>query len=148
MNYINCFRFSDTSDYGLFIYFVILGLHLWHMEVPRLGVKSELELLAHTTATMRDLSHICDLHHSSWQCQILNQLSEARIWTCVLMDTSQVHYAEPWWELCLIYFLYLVESLWISLLPRHSQSDIECRLCERYIAHGCPSLTSNGGNSI
>ena len=25
-----------------------------------------------------DLSHVCDLHHSSWQRQILNPLSEAR----------------------------------------------------------------------
>ena len=37
-------------------------------------------------------SHICDLHHSSQQCQILNPLSEARDWTHILMDTSQVHY--------------------------------------------------------
>ena len=27
------------------------GLHLWHMEVPRLGAESELWLLAYTTAT-------------------------------------------------------------------------------------------------
>ena len=33
--------------------------------------------------------HIFDLHHSSQQCQILNLLSEARVGTCVLMDTSQ-----------------------------------------------------------
>ena len=30
---------------------VCLGLHPWHMEVPRLGVKMELYLLAYTTAT-------------------------------------------------------------------------------------------------
>ena len=35
----------------LFIYFVFLGPHPWHMEVPRLGVESELQLLACTTAT-------------------------------------------------------------------------------------------------
>jgi len=34
---------------GAFIFF--LGLHLWHMEVPRLGVKLELQLPAYTTAT-------------------------------------------------------------------------------------------------
>ena len=35
------------------IYFLsfFLGLHLWHMEVPRLGVESELQLPAYTTAT-------------------------------------------------------------------------------------------------
>ena len=30
------------------------------------------------------------LQHSSWQCQILNPLSEARDWTCILMDTNWV----------------------------------------------------------
>ena len=35
----------------LFIYlFIFLGLHLQHMEVPRLGVKSELKLPAYTKA--------------------------------------------------------------------------------------------------
>ena len=34
-----------------------------HMEVPRLGVESELQLPASTTATATpDLSRICDLH--------------------------------------------------------------------------------------
>ena len=52
---------------------------MWHMEVPRLGVESQLQLPASTTATaVPDLSHICDLHHSSWQCWILNPLSKAR----------------------------------------------------------------------
>ena len=46
--------------------FAFLGLHPWHMKVPRLGVESELQLPAYTTAiTMPDPSHICDLHHSS-----------------------------------------------------------------------------------
>ena len=46
--------------------FCFLGPHLWHMEVPRLGVESELQLLAYATAiAMPDLSRICDLHHSS-----------------------------------------------------------------------------------
>ena len=31
-------------------FFSPLGLHLRHMEVPRLGVKSELQLPAYTTA--------------------------------------------------------------------------------------------------
>ena len=48
-------------------------------EVPRLGVKSELELLAYATATATwDPSCICDLLHSSRQPWILNPLSEAR----------------------------------------------------------------------
>jgi len=40
----------------LFIYF--LGPHPWHREVPRLGVKSELQLPAYTiAAATRDPSH-------------------------------------------------------------------------------------------
>ena len=47
---------------------------------------------ATATATPPDLSHICDLHHSSWQCRIFNPLSEARDQTCIFMDTGQVHF--------------------------------------------------------
>ena len=72
------------------------------MEVPRLGVKSELQLLAYITATATpDSSHVCNLYHSSQQCQILNLLSKARNQTHVLMDTSRIHYCRatkgiPW----------------------------------------------------
>ena len=38
------------------------------MAVPRLGVMLELQLPATGTATATwDRSHVCDLHHSSWQ---------------------------------------------------------------------------------
>ena len=53
--------------------FFFLGMHLWHMEVLRLGVELELLMLAIATATATpDLSCICNLHYSSWQCWILN----------------------------------------------------------------------------
>ena len=49
------------------------------MEVPGLGVKLELKLLAYATAIATlDLSHIINLYHSLWQGWILNPLSEAR----------------------------------------------------------------------
>ena len=55
------------------------------MEVPRLGVKSELQLLAYATdAATWDPSSVCDLHHS-W---ILNPLSKAWNQTQALMYTS------------------------------------------------------------
>ena len=58
---------------------------------PRLGVKLELQLPAMASATaMRDPSHVSDLHHSSWQHQILNPLSEARDRTLILMGASQI----------------------------------------------------------
>ena len=61
------------------------------MEVPRLGLESELQLPAYATAiAMTDLSRICNLHHSSQQWQILNTLSEARDWTWNLMVPSQI----------------------------------------------------------
>ena len=61
------------------------------MEVPRLRVESELQLLAYTTAAAtRDPSCVSDLCHSSQQCQILNALSEARDRTLVLMDTCRI----------------------------------------------------------
>ena len=34
----------------LFLFF--LGLNLWHMDIPALGVESELQLPAHTTANV------------------------------------------------------------------------------------------------
>ena len=62
------------------------------MEVPRLGAKSELQLLAYATATATsDPRHICNLPRSSRQGQILNALSEARDRTHILMVTSWVH---------------------------------------------------------
>ena len=76
-----------------FFFLGFLGLHPRHMEVPRLGVKPELQLLACTTATATQIPRcICDLHHSSRQRQILNPLSKARDQTRVLMDTSRIHY--------------------------------------------------------
>ena len=59
-------------------FFFFSELHLQHMEVPRLGVKWELQLWATTATATQDQSHICDLYHSSGQHQILNPLSEAR----------------------------------------------------------------------
>ena len=62
-----------------FFLFVFLGPHPWHMEGPRLGAESELQLPAYTTGTATpDPSRVCDLHHRSWQHQILNPLSKGR----------------------------------------------------------------------
>ena len=61
------------------------------MEVPGLGVESELQLPAYDTATETpDPSHVFNLHHSSRQLQILKPLSEARDRTHNLKDTSRV----------------------------------------------------------
>ena len=68
-------------------------MRMWRMEVPRLGVESELQLLAYATATATpDPSHVCNLHHGSWQHWILIPLSEARDQIHHLMDPSRVHH--------------------------------------------------------
>ena len=38
-------------DIIVFTYFFFLESHLWHIGLPRLGAKSELQLPAYTTAT-------------------------------------------------------------------------------------------------
>ena len=85
--------FACIQDYFLFLFLLLffLGPHLWHMKVSRLGVKLEMQLLAYATATaMPYPSCICNLHHSSWQCLILNPLNESGDQTHILMDTSWV----------------------------------------------------------
>ena len=63
----------------LLLLLLFLGPHPQHMETSRLGVKSELQPLAYTTASpMPDLSLIYNLHHSSRQCRISDPLREAR----------------------------------------------------------------------
>ena len=114
------FKFSFSFIY-LFIYLLFLGAHLWHMEVPRSGVKSELQLLAYTTATtMLDLSCVCDLHHSSWQRQIAHgnarslihwarpEIEPASSWILVRIVST-----EPQWELLV---LFSMDTAWTHLI--------------------------------
>ena len=47
----NRIQFYKYKKLVLFCFVAFLGPNLWHMEVPRPGVESELQLLAYTTAT-------------------------------------------------------------------------------------------------
>ena len=80
-------RAEELGDYlwllFFFFFLVFLGLHPQHMEVPWLGVKSELQLPAYTIATA-----IPDLSHSLWQHLTLNPLSEAS-WILVRFVTAE-----------------------------------------------------------
>ena len=68
-----------------------LGSHLRHMQFPRLGVESELQLPDYATAiATQDSSHICNLHHSSQQCRIPNPVSKVRELICIPMDICWV----------------------------------------------------------
>ena len=46
----------------------------------------------HTATATQDPSHICDLHHSAQQCQILNPLSKARDQTRNLTVPSWIRF--------------------------------------------------------
>ena len=71
-------RKALKKNFSFWVFLPFLGPIPWHMEVPRLGVQWEPLQTAYATATaMRDLSRICDLQHSSQQCQIANPLTEA-----------------------------------------------------------------------
>ena len=55
--------YADIYFFACLFVFAFLGPHLQHMEVPRLGVESELQLLAYAIVTaMPDLSRVCNLH--------------------------------------------------------------------------------------
>ena len=103
-----------------FLSFVFLGLHPWHMVLPRLGIQSELNLLAYATATATlNLSHICDLHCSLWKSLILNPLTKARDLTHILTDSASGSWlSEPQQELLsssLLLLLFFFPLLFLSL---------------------------------
>ena len=77
--YLQTLVFALRSPPPLF-----LGPNLWHIRAAAAG------LCHNHSNTSNDPSCFCNLHCSSWQCQILNPLSRARDRTCILMDTSCV----------------------------------------------------------
>ena len=65
------------------------GIQTW--KFPGQGSQSELQPLASARATAtQDASCVCNLHHSSWQCRIVNPLSKARDRARNLMVPSQI----------------------------------------------------------
>ena len=103
--------------------FSFLELHLQYMEFPRLGVESELQLLAYTTATaMPDLSPIFDLRHSSQPSWLFNALSEARdqtpssrILVGFITVEPQQKFPDVMWLLKPEFFLKLSNSFLVQL---------------------------------
>ena len=76
LNIVPCaiLQYLVVYPFYLFIFlFAFLGPHPRHVEVPRLGVKLELQLPAYAIViAMPNPSHVCNLHHSSWQRWIFN----------------------------------------------------------------------------
>ena len=85
------FESSSFADFFFFFFFFLI-FRAAPATYGSSKVKSELQLLADATDTAtRDPNHICDLHRRWWQCWVLNLLSEARNWTHIFMETSQIH---------------------------------------------------------
>ena len=101
--------------------------HPQHMEVPRLGVKSELQPLTYTTATATwDPSRAYNLHRSSQQWRIPDPMSEAKGRTRILIDTSPIVSTAPQWELhlCLLFLFWpCLRHAEIPMNPHH-RSDL------------------------
>ena len=91
------------SFFKLFFFFGFLGLR--HMEVPRLGVESELHLPSYATATAtRDLSRVCDLHHSSSNARSLTHWVRPGIEPATSRILVRFISAVPQWEFLLTVF--------------------------------------------
>ena len=92
---------------------------------PRLWVKSKLHLPAYATVIATwGPSHICNLHHSSWQCWIPDPLSKARDRTHILMDTSQICFHFIQWELMHFSLLSVVLELRLGRWLTQTYSEI------------------------
>ena len=80
--------FIWNSNLTVLYFFAFFGPYLQHREVPRLGVKSELQLPVYISTT-RDQSGVCDYPtvHSNADPR---PTSKARDRTCILMDTGRI----------------------------------------------------------
>ena len=83
-----CLTFYKTSILFCFLLFRVAPTAYGSFQT-----RGQMQLPAYATAAVKPYpSCICNLHHSSQQCQIPEPLSEARDQTCILMDTSGIHF--------------------------------------------------------
>ena len=88
VHYIILYTFCKPEALFIRNFFFFLWPHLQHMEVPRQGAESQLQLPAYATAiAIPDPSRVCHLCCSLRQCWIFNLVSEARDQTHILMET-------------------------------------------------------------
>ena len=85
------FRTSAHFSFSFFLTRVALVVHRASQARDLIRATAAGHSHSHSTATAApDPSRICDLHHSSRQCQILDPLSKATDQTCNLMAPSQI----------------------------------------------------------
>ena len=85
---------------------------------------------------MPHLNHVCDLHHDSWHCWILNPLHEARDRTCILMETSWVlnlwsHNGNSNSTICNVMFCTPHPKIRVSFCTSSNQADHMIYLANR-----------------
>ena len=83
---------TGTPKSTFFFFFCLFAIS-WAAPLAHGGFQSRgwigaIALAYARARAMRDLSRVWDLHHSSWQCQILNPLSKD--WTCNLTVPSRI----------------------------------------------------------
>ena len=86
---------AEKSFYFYFLkrllYFVFRGVHLWHMEVPRLGAESNYSCRPAPKPQPRQIRATSATYTTAHgNAGSLNPLSKARDRTRIFMDTSQV----------------------------------------------------------
>ena len=94
---------------------------------------------------MQDPSCICDLHHSLWQCWILNPLSEARDRICVLtnMDSFPLRHNRNSinsvfnWEILFNSLSFLKAFMFIYFLLTWWYYSINCILWKHWLSVCC-----------
>ena len=84
-------RKAEFFFLSFFLFFYFLGPHPWHMEIPRLEVQSELQLMAYTTVPQRQIRATSATYTAVMG---LSPLSGDRDQTHILMDTSWA--LNPW----------------------------------------------------
>ena len=112
----NPLHLSKNSQPSFLLLFQSLTFSIWKFS----GKGSNwIQLPAYTTSiatAMQDPSRICDLHHSSQLCWILNPLSKARDRTLNFIITSQIVSDELLWELPQPSFLILPHQEFVKNL--------------------------------
>ena len=86
--------YKEAFFFFFLSFFVFLGPYLRHMEVPKLGVKLELQLPAYATTTATpDLHTAASSTYTTAHCNARSLTHWAvQGSNCILMDISQIHF--------------------------------------------------------
>ena len=119
---------SDSISHKHFFFFFRAAPTAYGCSQAKCWIRAEAAGLCHSHSNDRS-EPVCDLHHSSQQCRILNPLSEARIKPATSWFLVGFVSPVPRWELptCIFYMVILTLCslrvgvsmflLWIKLFP-------------------------------